>query len=164
MAVVYIGIGSNLGDKKANCLRSLKKLSAAGVVIRKESALYETMPWGLEEQPGFMNMTAEAETGLPPEKLLGVLKEIEREMGREESVRWGPRLIDLDLLFYDDKIIESETLTVPHRHLHERKFVLLPLSEIAPDLIHPVFKRSIKELKEILDNGKDHIREQQVKD
>lgn len=146
MAVVYIGIGSNLDDRKGNCLAALRRLESKGIAIKKKSGLYETKPWGVEDQPDFINMAAEAETVLLPEELLRVFKETEREMGRESGERWGPRLIDLDILFYDDKIIRSDELVVPHPLLHERAFVLEPLSEIAPELVHPVLKKTIKEL------------------
>jgi 2-amino-4-hydroxy-6-hydroxymethyldihydropteridine diphosphokinase len=146
MAAVYLGIGSNLGDKRANCLRAVELLRSRGILVTKESALYETEPWGLKDQPGFINMAVAAETDLTPHDLLNSLKEIERKMGRDEGVRWGPRLIDLDILLYDDLILTTDTLTVPHPHLHEREFALKPLAEIASEVIHPVKLKTIAAL------------------
>ncbi len=149
-SIVHIGIGSNMGDRQANCRNAIERLKDKGIVIKKASSMYETQPWGLEEQPDFINMAVEAETGLSPEELLKTLKEVEKEMGRKETVRWGPRIIDLDILFYDDIVINMEHLHIPHPLLHKRDFVLLPLSEIAPDKIHPVLKKNIRQLKEEL--------------
>lgn len=149
-SIVHIGIGSNMGDRQANCRNAIERLKDKGIVIKKASSMYETKPWGLEEQPDFINMAVEAETGLSPEELLKTLKEVEKEMGRKETVRWGPRIIDLDILFYDDIVINMEHLHIPHPLLHKRDFVLLPLSEIAPDKIHPVLKKNIRQLKEEL--------------
>jgi 2-amino-4-hydroxy-6-hydroxymethyldihydropteridine diphosphokinase len=146
MAVVFIGIGSNLGDRKANCLKSLELLSCRGIAVTQKSALFETEPWGLKEQPGFINMAVEAETELPPLQLLHTLKDIEGEMGRESGKHWGPRFIDLDILLYDSLVLSTETLVIPHRFLHKREFVLKPLSEIAPDIIHPLITKTIAEL------------------
>ncbi|MCL4476074.1 MAG: 2-amino-4-hydroxy-6-hydroxymethyldihydropteridine diphosphokinase [Nitrospirae bacterium] len=146
MAVVHIGIGSNLGNRGENCLKALDLLSARGVIIRKRSSLHETEPWGVLDQPKFINMAAEGETALGPLKLLEVLKDIEAEAGRKESYRWGPRVIDLDILFYDDMVMDSPELKIPHPLMHEREFVLRPLAEIAPDKIHPVLKKTVKEL------------------
>ena len=164
MAVVYLGIGSNLGDKKNNCLKSLDRLSKRGVTITKKSAFYETKPWGVEEQPDFVNMTIEAETEISPEGLLDLLKGIEKEMGRRDVMRWGPRLIDLDILLYDDRTIQSESLIIPHPMLHKRDFVLLPLTEIAPEAVHPVLKITISELKKRYDDETDHSGQHQIKD
>ena len=167
MAVVYLGIGSNLGDKKSNCLGALKKLAAKGISISKRSALYETQPWGVKNQPDFVNIVVEAKTGLSPEELLVALKEIEKEMGRKIGTRWGPRLIDLDVLFYDDRIVQSKDLVIPHPQLHRRDFVLLPLAEISPERVHPVLNKTIRELTNELikrgpDDETDYISQKQV--
>jgi 2-amino-4-hydroxy-6-hydroxymethyldihydropteridine diphosphokinase len=146
MAVVYLGIGSNLGDKRANCLRAVEALRCKGISVSKESALYETEPWGLKDQPMFINMAVEAETTLLPMALLDVLKDVEKEMGRLDSDRWGPRVIDLDILLYDDLVLSTEELIIPHLHLHEREFALGPLAEIAPGVIHPLMSKNIAEL------------------
>ncbi len=156
MTVVYIGIGSNLGDKRGNCLASVERLSARGISVTKRSSLYETRPWGVTDQPDFVNMTVEARTTMSPHELLHALKEIEAEMGRKTGSRWGPRIIDLDLLLFDDLIIQDEGLVVPHPLLHAREFVLLPLSEIAPDVVHPLINKKIIELKEMLRDETDH--------
>jgi 2-amino-4-hydroxy-6-hydroxymethyldihydropteridine diphosphokinase len=150
LITVFIGIGSNEGDREANCMKAIEHLKQKGIAARKASSMYETEPWGLKEQPKFINMAVEAETGLSPEELLKALKEVEKEMGRKETVRWGPRIIDLDILLYDDAVINMEHLHIPHPLLHKRDFVLLPLSEIAPDKIHPVLKKNIRQLKEEL--------------
>ncbi|HKN18430.1 MAG TPA: 2-amino-4-hydroxy-6-hydroxymethyldihydropteridine diphosphokinase [Dissulfurispiraceae bacterium] len=150
MATVYIGIGSNIGDRRANCMNAVKSMNESGIVVTKESSLYETEPWGMKEQPLFINMAVIAETDLSPESALAALKCIEKEMGREEASRWGPRCIDLDILFYDDRIITEKDLCIPHPLLQQREFVLLPLSEIAPDKWHPVLKKTVRRLREEL--------------
>lgn len=146
MSTVYIGIGSNLGDREGNCLRAVNLLSEDGLIVRKQSSLYETEPWGLKDQPEFINMAIEAETGLEPLKLLELLKNIEKQMGRDESVRWGTRVIDLDILFYNDRVIDTPGFRIPHPLMHERDFVLRPLAEIAPEKEHPVLKKTVREL------------------
>ena len=153
MVTVYIGIGSNIGDRRANCMHAVKLMNESGIMVTKESSLYETKPWGLKEQPMFINMAVIAETDLPPERLLTVLKCIEKKMGRKETACWGPRCIDLDILFYEDSIITEKDICIPHPLLHQREFVLLPLSEIAPDKWHPVFKKTVRQLTEELQNA-----------
>ena len=108
--------------------------------------MIETEPWGVRDQPKFINMAAKMETSLGPEKLLNILKKIEVEMGRIPTIRWGPRVIDLDILFYDDLIMKTPDLEIPHPGIKDREFVLRPLAEIAPDKVHPVLKKSVKEL------------------
>ena len=146
MAIVYIGIGSNLGGRRENCREALRQLGLRGVKVVKQSSMVETEPWGVADQPRFINMAIEAETDLSPEQLFTVLKGIEGKMGREETVRWGPRLIDLDILFYDDLVIDAAELKIPHPRLHERQFVLGPLSEIAPGKVHPKLKKTVLQL------------------
>jgi 2-amino-4-hydroxy-6-hydroxymethyldihydropteridine diphosphokinase len=146
MAIIYIGIGSNLGDKEGNCKTAIERLSENGITIKKISSPYRTKPWGVEDQPYFVNMAVKAETNINPSELLPILKTIEKEMGRQDGVRWGPRLIDLDLLFYDDLVISCNELEIPHPFLHKREFVLLPLAEIAAEFVHPVLKATIKQL------------------
>jgi 2-amino-4-hydroxy-6-hydroxymethyldihydropteridine diphosphokinase len=135
--LVYIALGSNLGDRPGNLRGALKHMTAKISVI-KESCVYETEPWGYADQPAFLNMVVEAETGLEPGALLAFLKEIEQEMGRETTFRNGPRLIDLDILYYDELVLDSPPLVIPHPRLHERAFVLVPLADVAPDHLHPI--------------------------
>ena len=142
---VYIALGTNLGERLTN-LRAALESMPPDVKVVAESHIYETPPWGYEDQPAFLNMVVKAETGLEPEPLLKYLKQLEAELGREQNFRWGPRLIDLDILFYDDLVIESPPLVIPHPRLHERAFVLVPLSNVAPDLVHPVFHQKISAL------------------
>jgi 2-amino-4-hydroxy-6-hydroxymethyldihydropteridine diphosphokinase len=146
MAVAYIGIGSNLGDRRANCLRAITALRGRGIRVARESSQYETEPWGVLDQPAFINMAVAAETDLSPLELLSALKEIEREFGRKPGVRWGPRLIDLDILLYDDLVFSDAALCIPHPRLCERRFALEPLAEIAGDIAHPVALKTIETL------------------
>lgn len=146
MAVAYIGIGSNLGDRKNNCQKAVELLGEYGVKAIKTSSMYETEPWGVKDQPEFINMAVEAETSLAPRGLLNALKGIEKRMGRAPSEKYGPRVIDLDILLYGDVVVEEHGLKIPHPHMHERDFVLRPLMEIAPEVVHPVSGKRITEL------------------
>jgi 2-amino-4-hydroxy-6-hydroxymethyldihydropteridine diphosphokinase len=146
MSTAYIGIGSNLGKRQENCLRAIELIEKKGILIKKRSSLCETEPWGVKDQPLFINMAIEVETDFNPHEFLPVLKDVELEVGREESGRWGPRVIDLDILLFDDIVMEEDGLTIPHPLLHKRDFVLSPLNEIAPNATHPVFKMSVHEL------------------
>ena len=151
MAIVYIGLGSNVGDRHRNCLTAIELLRQNGLLVARQSSMHETEPWGVTDQPEFVNMTVETETDLAPIKLLEVLKKIEKDMGRQDTIKWGPRIIDLDILLYDDIIMKTDSLTIPHSLMHERAFVLRPLSEIAGNFIHPVLKKSITDLlKEVI--------------
>jgi 2-amino-4-hydroxy-6-hydroxymethyldihydropteridine diphosphokinase len=141
---VYIALGTNLGDRLAN-LRAAIESMPPEIIVLAESHVYETPPWGYENQPAFLNMVIKAETGLEPEPLLAYLKQLEVELGREQNIRWGPRLIDLDILFYDDLVLDSLPLVIPHPRLHERAFVLVPLMDVAPDLVHPVFRSRVSD-------------------
>jgi 2-amino-4-hydroxy-6-hydroxymethyldihydropteridine diphosphokinase len=157
MAKVYIGIGSNIGKREYNCKKAIQKIEGKGIRVKKISSMYETKPWGFKEQPLFINMVIEVETEINPYELLKILKQIETEMGRKETIRWGPRIIDLDILLYNNEIIDREDLKIPHPFLHQRDFVLLPLSEIAPETIHPILKKTIKQLKEeLIDKDIEH--------
>jgi 2-amino-4-hydroxy-6-hydroxymethyldihydropteridine diphosphokinase len=146
MSTAYIGIGSNLGTREENCERAIDLLIDKGLTILKQSSMIETEPWGVIDQPAFINMAVSVDTTLPPETLLTLVKEIETELGRTETFRWGPRIIDLDILFYDNVVMEKPDMSIPHPHIKDRDFVLRPLAEIAPDLVHPVLKKRIKEL------------------
>lgn len=153
MAIVYIGIGSNLGNREKNCLDALKILEKKGIVVKKKSSLYETAPWGVTDQPRFMNMVVEVETELEPHKLLRTLKDIERQVGRGETFKWGPRIIDLDILLFNDLFLRNDILQIPHPLMHKREFVLKPLCEIASDKIHPLLKVRIRDLLEKLEKS-----------
>jgi 2-amino-4-hydroxy-6-hydroxymethyldihydropteridine diphosphokinase len=146
MSLVYLAIGSNLGDREANCLRAVGLLPEYGVAVRKQSSFYESEPWGVKDQPRFINIALEAETSLGPHLLLYALKAIEKEMGRVDAGHWGPRVMDIDILLYDNVIIKEPGLSIPHPHMLKRDFVLKPLKEIAPDVLHPVMGKKIREL------------------
>ncbi len=143
----FIGIGSNQGLARENCVQAVKELdSLAEVWTELSSSFYETAPIGIENQDWFINSVIKIKTTLLPLNLLDNLLAIEGKMGRVRRIKWGPRIIDLDLLFYEDLIITETNLKVPHPELHKRKFVLEPLKEIAPKLLHPVLKKTIEEL------------------
>ena len=145
MPIIYLALGTNLGDRLANLNAALAALPPS-VVLRRSSPIYETPPWGITDQPAFLNMVVHAETALEPAALLKHLKLLETELGRVAAVRWGPRLIDMDILFYADLILDIPGLTLPHPRLHERAFVLVPLADLEPDLVHPVLHKSIRDL------------------
>ena len=143
----YIGMGSNLGDRLHYLKEASALLSAAdGIQMKKRSPIYETVPVGYADQPDFLNCIAEISTALSPWELLKQCLVIERRLERKRTVRWGPRTVDLDLLFYDDLVQNDPECTVPHPRIHERAFVLIPLMDLAPDLMHPVFKQTIQAL------------------
>ena len=143
----YIGFGSNVGDRVATVQQALFRLRRTeGFRVRKVSSFYETEPVGITTQGLFLNGVIEGETFLSPRALLTILERFEREIGRIRRERWGPREIDLDLLFYGDLILEEPSLVIPHPRLHERDFVLIPLAELCPTLIHPKLKKSVVEL------------------
>lgn len=146
MSTAYISIGSNLGNREENCRKAVNLLKEQGIKVVKLSSAVETRPWGLTDQPMFINMALSIETDMPPEELLAVIKCIESDMGRRPAIRWGPRIIDLDILLYEDLVIKSTSLEIPHPEMCNRDFVLKPLLEIAPDVVHPVLKKSIKEI------------------
>jgi 2-amino-4-hydroxy-6-hydroxymethyldihydropteridine diphosphokinase len=132
---IGLGLGANLGDAPGSLRRAVDLLREAGLVFDALSSLYSTKPWGVTDQPDFVNACALARTYLDPLPLLDLIKATEQAMGRRETRRWGPRVIDIDLLFYDDLRWRDERLTLPHPGVLERAFVLLPLAEIAPDLV-----------------------------
>ena len=145
MAQVYIGLGSNLGDRAEN-LRQAESALSAVVSVRKRSTVHETAPQHVTDQPDFLNMVVSGDTPLTPEALLRRLKSIEQSLGRKPSRRFGPRLIDLDILYFDDQIIERPDLVIPHPRIAERVFVLQPLLEIAPEKRHPVTGKTTEDM------------------
>jgi len=161
-SVSFIGIGSNIGDPARNCVEAIERLASSEEVrVLRSSSLYRTEPVGLEGQPWFVNCAVEIRTVLRPRPLLEFLKKIESDMGRTESAKWGPRVIDLDILLYGlygQEIVEEEGLKIPHPEMHKRRFVLQPLFEIAPYEVHPVYGISIKGLLDRLEDKKDVIR------
>lgn len=143
--IVYLALGSNLGNRRENLKQAVASLSPQ-MEIRAKSSIYETPPWGYEDQPEFLNQAVKVQTYLEPEALLRHLKRLEVALGRQATFPNGPRSIDIDILFYDDLVLDTPVLTLPHPRLHERGFVLLPMLDIAPDLVHPVMRKTIREL------------------
>ena len=151
---VYLALGTNLGDRAGNLRRALAALPPA-FTVEAVSPVYETEPMYVTAQPTFLNMVCRATTTLLPLEALQALKLLEAELGREPAIRFGPRLIDIDLLFYGDIVFDSPELILPHPRLHERAFVLVPLADIAPDFVHPVLKQTIASLRDQLGGAKD---------
>jgi 2-amino-4-hydroxy-6-hydroxymethyldihydropteridine diphosphokinase len=142
----YLLLGTNLGDQLKN-LKQAKDLILRNVgFLIESSSIYQTAPWGIQNQPLFLNQVIRIETDLPPLDLLGAIANIEKEMGRKRYIKWESRLIDIDILFYDNIIIESDQLTIPHREIQNRRFTLVPMNEIASNEIHPVLKKTIDKL------------------
>jgi 2-amino-4-hydroxy-6-hydroxymethyldihydropteridine diphosphokinase len=142
----YLLIGGNMGDRLANLTTAIKAIEAQIGNIKQHSSIYETAAWGMEDQPSFLNQALLIETNFEAEDLLNNLLKIEIQMGRIRNQPLGPRTIDLDIIFFNDQIIHSETLSIPHPHMQKRNFVLNPLNEIAPEFIHPVFNKTIHQL------------------
>jgi 2-amino-4-hydroxy-6-hydroxymethyldihydropteridine diphosphokinase len=143
---IYLSLGSNLGDRAQNLRAAIDGLSRAGVVVRRVSSVYETAPVDLLDQPMFHNLVVDAETALMPRQLLKLIARLERELGRQRTVAKGPRTIDIDILFYGSSVIDTPDLIVPHPRIAERRFVLEPLAEIAPDLVHPLTRCTIHKM------------------
>ena len=144
---VYLSLGSNLGDRAAHLRAALRELESH-MAVRRTSSLYRTDPVGVTDQPEFLNLAIEGETALDPVELLRAVKRVERDIGRRPTVRWGPRVVDIDILLYDGFVLETSELTIPHREMMRRAFVLIPLAEIAPELVHPLDHRTMTKLAE----------------
>ncbi len=145
MKTVYLALGSNLGDRRANLASALERLATADLRIVRVSSIYETAPRDVLDQPWFLNQVVEVETSLFPRQLLARTQKIERALGRKRAQPKGPRVIDLDILLFGDAIINTPDLEVPHPRMLDRRFVLEPLAELAPDLRHPATGRSLRE-------------------
>lgn len=149
MTIVYLCLGSNSGDRLKLIEQAVGFLNLAqDIKLIRTSALYETEPWGVKNQNWFLNMAVEIKTSLSPQDLLVKLQNIERTLGRnrEKEIRWGERPIDIDIIFYDNLVLETDVLTIPHKFMHKRAFVLVPLLELIPDFVHPVFNITISQL------------------
>ncbi len=152
MTIVYLSLGSNIGNRKKNLQQAIIELEKNNINSVKLSSLYETEPIG-PKQRKFYNMAGKFNTKLQPKELLNQLKQIEKKLGRTKTFRWGPRIIDIDILFYGKRIIKTKNLVIPHKEIINRAFVLVPIKEIAPNLIHPLYRKKIVTLLEQLDNN-----------
>ncbi|HLN72004.1 MAG: 2-amino-4-hydroxy-6-hydroxymethyldihydropteridine diphosphokinase [Methylococcaceae bacterium] len=162
MSKVYLLLGGNIGDKQQVFAQATSSLGERVGKITGRSAIYETEPWGFESNDLFWNQVLELEVDIPARKVLEMTMDIEHQMGRIRKInQYDSRVIDIDILFYDDKIIEMPELVIPHPRIQERKFVLVPLDELVPDMIHPVLHKSIHQL---LEACKDELRVERVKD
>jgi 2-amino-4-hydroxy-6-hydroxymethyldihydropteridine diphosphokinase len=148
MKTIYLGLGSNIGDRQANLEAALAGLPAIGVRVTRASPVYETEPVDFTDQRWFLNLVVEAETELFPLQLLARLQRIERDLGRVRTVAKGPRTLDIDILLYGQAVIQRPDLEIPHLRMAERRFVLAPLADLAPDLRHPVTRKTVRELLE----------------
>lgn len=147
---IFLGLGTNLGDRLAN-LEAAREGLEPRVHVLAVSPIYQTAPWGYTDQPDFLNQVLQAETDLSPHELLVTLKELEMELGRKATFRYGPRVIDLDILFYDDLQLSTPELTIPHGRVAERAFMLVPLAALAPDLVHGPSGKTIRQLLQEID-------------
>lgn len=143
---IYLSLSTNLGEREENLNNAKTELEKAHVKIRQQSDIFETEPWGLTDQPWFLNQSLEIETSLTPSQLLSLINQIEKQMGRIRKEKYGPRLIDIDILLYGDETLDTPDLQIPHPELHNRNFVLAPLAQIAPNFIHPTLNIKIIEL------------------
>lgn len=153
MTGIYLLLGSNIGNRYKNLEKACESLVANGLTIKKESKIYETAAWGIEDQEAFLNQVVEIETGRSPQRLLFICQTIEKEMGRVKYEKWGSRLIDIDILYFGDLEFENEDLKIPHPEIQNRRFTLVPMADIAPELVHPTLKKSQNELLELSEDG-----------
>jgi len=145
--IYHIGLGSNIGNLKQNLKNAISNItSTCDITLLSQSNLYTTKAWGYTDQPDFLNAVIKIETNYQPLDLLHVLQNIETQMGRVRNSKWGPRIIDIDILFCDDLIFQTSELTIPHPYAHERDFVLKPMCDIDPDYIHPILKKTMTKL------------------
>ena len=143
---IYVLLGSNLGDRLAQLREASRQLQQEGIKVLNESSIYETAPWGKENQDWFLNVVLQVETSLSSNDLLGRCLSIEEKMGRKRTEKWSQRIIDIDILYYKDEVSDSEDLILPHPGIPDRRFTLIPLDELAPEEIHPVLRQTQKEL------------------
>lgn len=143
---VLMSLGSNKGNRLVMLTKAISELTRSGFCIIDKSKIWETTPWGFTEQPRFLNMCINTETDLSPDEMIKMVKTIEERLGKIKKVKWGPRNIDIDIIAIGDLILETPELSVPHPHMHERAFVLIPLREIAPQFRHPITGRTLEEM------------------
>ena len=152
---IFLGLGSNQGDRELNLKNSIKLLNSRVGKVLNTSGIYESEPWGVKNQNYFLNQVIEIETHIDPNDLLNICKNIEYDMGRKPEIRWGKRVIDIDILYYHSKIINQEKLIIPHKLMHERKFVMIPLNDLNENHLHPILKITNKEiLNKCIDSSK----------
>ncbi|SFD29603.1 2-amino-4-hydroxy-6-hydroxymethyldihydropteridine diphosphokinase [Spirosoma endophyticum] len=152
--MTFLLLGANLGDRVQTLRRAVELITERVGAVFRQSGLYETAPWGVADQPSYLNQVVAVETTLEPYVVLGQTQAIEQELGRVRLEKWGARVIDIDILYYDQLILQTDTLTIPHPYLHQRRFTLVPLTEIAPDFVHPVLlKTNLELLAECEDRG-----------
>jgi len=153
--ITYLLLGSNLGNKKQNLEQAISYLALQAGRILNHSAIYETLAWGNTDQPSYLNQVLQIETTLQAQLLLQTINQIEKELGRQRRIRWESRLIDIDILYYNNLVLQTESLIIPHPQIAFRRFTLVPLAEIAPDFIHPVLKKSNNELLQVCQDTLD---------
>ena len=143
---IFLGLGSNQGDRELNLKNSIKLLNSRVGKVLNFSGIYESEPWGVKNQNYFLNQVIEIETHIDPNDLLNICKNIEYDMGRKPGIKWGKRVIDIDILYYRSKVINQKKLIIPHKLMHERKFVMIPLNDLNENHLHPILKISNKEI------------------